>query len=109
MRIASFCLALLAAGCSAAVSGNGRATAGHGAAPALPEERLVLAYILDNANDPPSVEIAKWGPHGLDDKLAVKFVRAKYRANNRNGAKELMEEQFVIEEGKVVHHYSVRP
>jgi hypothetical protein len=38
----------------------------------LPQEEAVKAFILDNANDPKSVELAKWGPHDLKAEVGLR-------------------------------------
>src|SRR5262245_20909664 len=41
-------------------------------APLGPEEKLVRAWILENADDPKSVAFASWGPHDLKAQVGMK-------------------------------------
>jgi hypothetical protein len=93
---AAFAAALvLAAGCLPAKP----PPAGGGAAPKLAEEELVRDHVLDNADDPASVEFDRWGPHDL--KGHPKRVRARLRENNRAGAKELHDRIYWVDGNKI--------
>jgi hypothetical protein len=84
------------------------------AKPKAAEEELVKEYVLTNADDPDSVEFARWGPHDLNSELGIRWppfgndflptkgVRVAYRANNEFGAKTLRDQIFFIQDGKVV-------
>jgi hypothetical protein len=57
------------------------------------EESRVRAWVLDNAHDPESVRFDRWGPHlgpeGGEAPPGTTVVRVRYRALNRQGAREL--------------------
>jgi hypothetical protein len=95
------------------------------------DESVVRAYVLDNADDPASVEFDRWGPDDTEGRLAaavaehgtaavVPFsfgpqakawfppgslvVRVRYREKNRFGAKMLVDELYSVKDRKVVFH-----
>jgi hypothetical protein len=77
------------------------------------QEKAVRDWIVDNANDPASVQFARWGPHnpkGNDDFLArlgvdvpkgVAVLRVRWREKNKVGALTLHDELFAVSESKV--------
>jgi hypothetical protein len=64
------------------------------------EQRIVRAYILENANDAKSVEFVKWWKAIKKDGGAA--VRVKMRGKNGLGAMIITDQVFVIENGKVL-------
>ena len=102
MRTAAF-LVIFLAGCSRSVV---TPFPTKGAAPSTAEEVVVAKWILDHADDPGSVEFAKWGPNakpgeykhpvhsdegGFIPKMTLgtspnHIVRVVYREKNRAGA-----------------------
>jgi hypothetical protein len=93
-----------------------------GVSPSTSVEAIVAKHIVDNANDPKSVEFAKWGPNLLmsdltpvqqkqfwsalatwkDGEQPKGFVRVAYREKNVQGALELRDLiVLVLADGRV--------
>jgi hypothetical protein len=57
------------------------------------EERKVRDWIINNEDDPKSLEFASWGPHdlkgGLWGTVSVKTIRVRYRSKNLLGSLRL--------------------
>lgn len=87
----------------------------------LPEEKLVEAYIREQAGPDASIEIATWGPHDLRGELRtvpgyeligerrrkpVGKVRVRYWAKGREGAWGHRDELYYIQDGEVFGSYT---
>lgn len=71
-------------------------------APRGREEEIVRAYILNNADDPKSVTFSTWGPHSIDGEFEpVPLIRVRFRAANKQGASELFDCVYALENSKV--------
>jgi hypothetical protein len=102
-----------AAEAAAAEKGQPQATAENRFEAHGEQEKAVRDWIVDNANDPASVQFARWGPHnpkGNDDFLAplgvdvpkgVAVLRVRWREKNKVGALTLHDELFAVSESKV--------
>jgi hypothetical protein len=81
-------------------SAGSKAKAEERSEPNTPEERYVRNYILDRVNDPSSVKFLGWGPHRGD--AGNLQIRVRYRAKDRRGIMESVEQDFAFENGAFV-------
>jgi len=106
MRTAAF-LALYLAGCSRSVVAPFPTK---GAAPSTADEVIVAKWILDHADDPGSVEFAKWGTAKRNEYKSVwdfkdaRVVRALYREKNKAGALVRKDKLFHIDDKNELIH-----
>ena len=65
------------------------------------EEELVKAFVIGSANDPKSVEFAKWGPHRqVAARQDHTLVRVQFRMQNEAGVRQVYDWLVHVERGK---------
>jgi hypothetical protein len=122
-------LAVAAISLALAILGGTWLVATGGALLPFSDESVVRRYVLDNADDPASVEFDRWGPNDEEGRVAGAIekrfqergltgfglamqqmgfppgshtIRVRFRAKNRVGAKELVDMLYAVKDGKVV-------
>ncbi len=72
-----------------------------GTAPSTTDEKLAIQYLLDNEDDPASVEVMNFGPHKPPRNPGEgQRIRIRYRAKNKQAAIELFVAQIEVKNGK---------